>query len=170
MTIPEPYFEILTKFFGTAMVYYILGYQCKIYEKKIVSCFRKMNQGISILVGCMLFVLNLVEYRILTNTGMNQMPANYITTFLVSVYVFIWMIANGNVCRKRTFISRVGEMYSMYIYYWHLLVIFISGVFFRRAGISDYVYLNPLVVFIETLVVSAFFLEILKVIKNHLLK
>lgn len=169
MTIPEPYFEILTKFFGSAMVFYILGYQCKIHEKQILSCLKKIKLWVSVLTGGILIVMNLVEYHILTSIGMNQMPANYITTLLFSVYLFVWLLANRNI-GKQTFINRIGEKYSMHIYYWHLLVIFISGVFCRIIGIPDLIYLNPLVVFAETLVITSTFLKMMEILRSTLKK
>lgn len=158
ITIPDPYFEILTKFFGTAMVYYILGYQCKIHEKEIVSCLDKFGKGVSILSGGGLIILNLAEYRILDDTSMNQMPSNYITTFLLSVCIFMWLIANRNVGSK-TCLNKIGKKYSMYIYYWHLLVMFVTAALGRIIGMPEIVYLNPFIVYAETLIVSVFMVK-----------
>lgn len=152
MTIPEPYFEILTKFFGSAMVYYILGYQFKKNEDKILYYFGKMAGMAGIFAGCLLVILNLAEYHVVTVLNINQMPANYISTFFVSLYIFGWLLANRDFGRG-SLINEIGKEYSMHIYYWHLMVIFLSGIVYRIIGIPDVIYLNPLLVFCETLII-----------------
>lgn len=145
--------EIITKFFGTALPYTIIGLNVKKNEDACKSLIKKHHKSLSLIV-LFLLVLNIIEYQYLENSNQNVMPANYICTVFIALIVFLLFAFNEKKLPFHRILSLIGRKYSAYIYYFHLLVGLITDFIYRKLPyFNSNFYWNPITVYIETLLV-----------------
>ena len=146
-TIPQPYNEILTKMFGTAFLYYYIGRYIRHFANE---CSTKSFNVFRVIALMTVFVLlNFTEVYVLDNYLINQMPANYIMTFFLTVFIFLILLRYCNL-GKGSIINFVGKDLSMYVYYWHVLVGMMMGSICSRIHIPEILYSNVITVFLAS--------------------
>lgn len=94
-------------------------------------------------------LLNFTEVYVLDNYLINQMPANYIMTFFLTVFIFLILLRYCNL-GKGSIINFVGKDLSMYVYYWHVLVGMMMGSICSRIHIPEILYSNVITVFLAS--------------------
>lgn len=152
--IPMPWFEVVTKFFGATFVFYVLGGQIRSRGQAWIRWVRSLGGRKQLGLLALLICGNLAEYGLLTHFSVDAMPCDYIMTGVLSVYCFLLLLSNPN-WGAGTVLEIIGQKYSMYVYYWHMLVLSLCGTVALRLGISPMLYANPLAIFAETMAVVA---------------
>lgn len=146
-TIPQPYSEILTKMFGTAFLYYFIGRYIRRFANEGSTKWFEVFKVITLMT---VFVfLNFTEVYILDNYLINQMPANYIMTFFLTLFIFLVLLHYSEV-GKSSVINFIGKNLSMYVYYWHVLVGMMLGSICSRINMPEILYDNVVTVFLSS--------------------
>lgn len=147
MEIAMPFREMLSKYIGVAILYYFIGWECKKNEDKIRE-YKVKNTAVLI---CAFALINLIEYYLLNKCNADLMPANYITTFPLSVLIFIVVLQSEQI-GTNTFIEKIGYKYSENIYFYHPMIIyileFVTLILKNHFVFNSVVLLNPIVVYI----------------------
>lgn len=149
VSIPRPYNEIITKFIGTAFVYYFVGRCIKEHLSLFVEHKQKIWLSVAIIVT--LVVLLLAERFILVNWFVNLMPANYIMVMPCTIFIFILLLQNP-LWGQGSIFNFVGRELSMYIYYWHGLIGVLIASLVKRIDIISWIPRNVLVVFVNSII------------------
>lgn len=145
--------EIITKFFGTALPYTMIGLYIRKNEDICKALIKRHQKLLSLIVLFLLF-LNVIEYQYLENRHQNVMPANYICTVFIALTVFLLFAFNEKKLPFHRALSLIGRKYSAYIYYFHLLVGLITDFLYRKLPyFNSNFYWNPITIYIETLLV-----------------
>lgn len=161
-SIPQPYNEILTKMFGTAFLYYFIGRYISHFANEGSTKWFSVFKMVALMT--VLVLLNFTEVYILDNYLINQMPANYIMTFFLTVFIFLILLRYCNL-GKGSIINFVGKDLSMYVYYWHLLVGMMMGSICSRIHIPEIFYSNVITVFL----VSCLFGYVIFIVKRKIM-
>lgn len=161
--IPQPYRELLTKYIGTGVVYYFLGWEYKRNEEKIAGVVKEWKKWLYLfailLVGVTIFEFSLLEYY-----SINVMPVNYISNFILVNVIFILLLSNLHFL-SGSIMYYIGNKLSMHIYFWHPLLIKMSQRFADALELNyKSILVNPLNIYIESIVVALCILWIKKYI------
>ena len=148
-TIPNSIREGITKFVGTALVYYFLGWQMKKDINKLNTMKQKVKKSVLVVVLGICVVLNYVEAGLLNYYQVNLMPVNYIMTFFIVMILMILAIVY-NVFDNFKILSKIGRQYSDKIYFYHPFVISVFSMICNNLS-AENILLNPITVFIGTM-------------------
>ncbi len=157
--IPQPYAELLTKYMGTAFVFYTAGYLFRRHETDVVNFFEKLGTGKSISILLILLMANIAEFGLLKYFGVNRMPVNYFFTFFLTLTVFSLLLIYRNFGSGSIF-AYIGRELSMYIYYWHLAIYWIGGILLSKIPFINTLYRNPLFLYMECIIFSLLIIQV----------
>lgn len=167
-SIPQPYNEFLTKYLGCAFLFYFTGMAIRRNWTAIKNWLGCSFILILLLWICVL-IANLAEFHILNAYSVNQMPANYISTLFLSILSFLIALKWNGDNKLYLLISSVGKKHSMYIYYWHPLIVLALSMIGSRifAGRIEVLFVNPITAYIASLVFSFIIVYCKKLYRKH---
>lgn len=157
-------FIFVRNFMFVGIPYFMLGnFIRKIHDKNNMSINNRL-----LIWGIIIFsITTLLEKYILINNNMNAVRDHYISTTLLVVVVFIYLLKNKYIFSK-TIIEKIGYKYSLSIYIIHPIVIGILNYLFihyLNLGII-YDYLAPFIVYFISIVIAICYNKIKTYILN----
>lgn len=142
--------ETVSKYLCNAGLYFFLGYYIRMLEsEKGLGTYCTLPYVIAALVAGT--AGSVVESALLITHGVDTMPVNYIFTMPLSVALFLLglVVPTG---AEGSMLAWVGLNISMYIYYWHKLIIQVMGKVLPAR--FDWIVQNPLTVYAIALLVG----------------
>lgn len=125
----------------------------------------KINNNILIVSMVIFSVTTLLEKNILVINNINAVRDHYISTTLVTVTLFIYLLQNKNMFRN-TSIERIGKEYSLGIYIIHPIVISLLNYMINFKNV--YQYIAPFIVYFISLFIIIFFNKLKLLVKNRI--
>lgn len=148
---PRKYVEPLSKFLGVGYVYFFLGYFLRqAGQKKWYAAVRQFLAKNPVIVMVGIFVIgcfNVLEFHWLDAAGMDVNPYNYLGTFLLVMWIFIYLDSNQT-WGSKTRLYQIGAKYSMYVYFYHIFVAKLISFLFQGTKIyRGYYMFRPFVLY-----------------------
>lgn len=141
-SLPVSIYEPITKYIGTAFVYFSLGYFInKNYDGKKRKCFY--------VYALISLIFNIVEYLFLEHTGFSVHICNWIFTLPLVVSIFMIFAFNLKFS-SNNILAIIGSKYSTYIYLYHIFVVNVFDFVFKNY-FQIYMYFRAIIVFFITL-------------------
>lgn len=146
-------------FLCVGIPYFSIGMLIKQYKKQIL----KFNYlYLFTFCGIILFSLgSMAEYKILVEFNKNTVRDHYISSTFLAISLFLFFITLKS--NKSTFLSRLGEKYSLYIYIFHPLFIILFVDINKYLPIvwqEFYLYMSPFIILISTIIFSKLLMSI----------
>lgn len=146
-------------FLCVGIPYFSIGMLIKQYKKQIL----KFNYlYLFTFSGIILFSLgSMVEYKILVEFNKNTVRDHYISSTFLAISLFLFFVTLKS--NKSTFLSRLGEKYSLYIYIFHPLFIILFVDINKYLPIvwqEFYLYMSPFIILISTIIFSKLLMSI----------
>lgn len=164
--------EPLEKFIGVGYSYFFMGYFYHQFEQ--TEPFEKMKKAITkspAIPAAMVFVaviLNVQEAKWLESHKWNVQPYNYIGTLLLIIIIFV-ILSCYKTLGSRTGIHIIGQKYSEYIYFYHVLCGKLFAIFLKGKAIYPYyLKVRPFAVYLTVMFVTMFLIWCRRVLKKKL--
>ena len=150
----------IRNFWMYALPYFLMGYL--INERKI---YNKVSNKSIYLIGILSIISVIIE-----RLGVSKYDM-YIGTISLSIVIFIWCINNANISGFNI-LAWIGKNISSYIYLLHLSVLWILENMEKQRNINvkDICYINTVMVFVITVIISVFIYMCKKVYANYMKK
>lgn len=146
----------LRNFIFVGIPYFTIGYFLNNYLNKNKKYSFKFN---TLLVFIFIFT-NIIEKYLLTKYSVNAVRDSYISTTFLSILIFIHFY---NTSKNYKLLSNIGKKHSTYIYIFHPIIIAIMMQITKRISLYNaYIYTQPVIVFIITLLVSYIYIILIK--------
>lgn len=156
--ISQPYRELITKYLGTAVLYFFIGWELKKKSEKIeLIKIKKMEYEIFFI--CVFIVGNVAEYYMLVTSNNNLMPVNYLFTCPLILSIFIFLIRRPEFM-KDSLLYKIGAKYSAYIYYWHSIIRTIDIKIVNRIGHSKNLVDNAFFLYLQMIILIMIFYKV----------
>lgn len=120
---------LIRNFLFVGLPYFYIGVYMNIKEEKIRSI--NINNKKIILLFLTSCITCICERIILTGLGANSPREHYISTTIMSIIIFIFVIRN-KIFMEGTLLQKIGKEYSTWIYILHPLVISIMIIYYRK--------------------------------------
>lgn len=156
---PVEIYEPVTKFFGTAYVFFTIG----IFIKKYINDKNENKKLIFLLIVGIFSVMNLFEYMILERIEKNIGTCNYLCTFFLSISMFCLFIFNPDYGKGSIF-EKIGREHSLNIYIYHVIIMRLLNFIISKLGISMNLWnsTRTLIIFIISIMFSIIYNNIKK--------
>lgn len=169
---PRRILEPLEKFIGVGYSYFFMGYFYRQFEQ--TERFEKMKKAITkspVIPAVMVIAaaaLNVLEAKWLDSHKWNVQPYNYIGTLLLIVVIFI-ILSCYKTLGSNAGIHIIGQKYSEYIYFYHVLCGKLFAIFLREKAIYPYyLKVRPFVIYLTVMFVTMFFMWCKNVLKKQM--
>lgn len=163
VAIPQPFNEIITKYVCNGFLYYYVGFYLHSNKEKVENYISKIKMSVHIIIIILLAFFCVIEFIILDVFFVNTMPVNYFFTMPFSICLFLFGM-RFHYIGQNSIIAWIGVNVTMYIYYWHILIIQIVMRFVPR-DCAVYVN-NPVAIFIISAIFGCLIVYLKKVIFN----
>lgn len=114
LNIPADVYEIPCKFIGNAFGGFMIGYYIGCQKDSLLS----ISDIALVIILAMCLVIGGTEYYWLSKLGVNNVKCDYISTFAITIIVFLILLKHVSWSPKRLHI--IGEKYSLWIYILHM--------------------------------------------------
>lgn len=147
---------LVRNFLCVGIPYFCIGTLIK--EKNLE---KNVNKTILSFVIILFSIMGICERFILVANGMNAIRDHYISTTLLAISIFIYVLKSN---WKNEGLAKIGREYSTWLYVIHPIFITILDFITKKIGIySVYRYTGPIIIYI----ISLIFLILLKNIKRN---
>lgn len=148
---PMNHIFLVRNFLFVGLPYFCMGIYMKCREKDIINF--NTNNRVIFLAFIVSVIICIIERTILINLGANAPREQYISTTIMSIIIFIFILRN-KMFLNGTLLETIGREYSTWIYILHPLVIKIIEYLLKEDFsliISSYAY--PFIIYIITIMI-----------------
>lgn len=155
----------IRNFLFVGIPYFAIGRFLKQHEKWM--CSIRNNYKLSISLIFLFFSTTIIERWVLVYNNVNSTRDHYLSTTFLSVSLFIAFTNESWSENRFTIIKLIGRKYSTLIYIIHPLVIIVMGKIASTFRFYNfYVYLQPVIVFSLSVVISYLYYRVKSLFTN----
>lgn len=154
---------LIRNFLFVGLPYFCIGVYMSMKEDKIKS--SNINNKKIIILFIISCITCVAERIILTNLGANSPREQYISTTIMSIIIFIFVIKN-KMFMDGTLLPKIGKEYSTWIYILHPLVILVMNHLLKEGNIiNQYGFTYSMYIYIITIMIIYLYKKLLN-LKN----
>ncbi|MDU6983201.1 MAG: acyltransferase [Terrisporobacter othiniensis] len=150
---------LIRNFLFVGLPYFCIGVYMNMKEDKIKS--SSINNKKIIILFIISCITCIVERMVLTDLGANAPREQYISTTIMSIIIFIFVIKNKTFM-EGTLLQKIGKEYSTWIYILHPLVILGMNYLLKENIINRYSFIYSLYIYIVTIMIIYIYKKFIK--------